>query len=138
MTVPTRFAVGDRLADLDLPPLTLATLQAYAEASGDHAAVHLDGDVARSFGFPDAIAHGLLVMAWLGRVVGDAVPPDRLKSFSARFAAPVLVGDLLTCSGRVEAVEDGLARIALSVVDGAGSVKIDGKAIILAAGDGAL
>jgi acyl dehydratase len=37
-------AAGDVLPPLDL--LTLAMLQAYADASGDHAAVHLDAEVA--------------------------------------------------------------------------------------------
>lgn len=135
MTGDLALAAGDTLAPLVLPPLTLETLRGYAEASGDHAEVHLDSAVARAFGFPDAIAHGLLVMAWLGRVVSDRFPPDQLRGFSARFLAPVLVGDALTCAGSVASVEevDGerFAHLDLAVTAGDGSVKLDGKAVIV-------
>lgn len=122
--------VGDEIAILQLPPLTLEMLQAYADASGDHAAVHLDDAEAKAFGFPSPIAHGLLVMAWMGRAVTDWASPRTLRAFNVRFVAPVVLGEALSCSGVVEAVEAGQAHLQLKVVDQAGALKLDGKAVV--------
>lgn len=124
--------VGADVVRLELPPLTLDVLQAYADASGDDAAVHLDEAEARAFGFPAPIAHGMLVMAWVARAVTDWSGPRALKAFNVRFMAPVLEGDQLTCTGTVVAVEEGRARLTLRVVDQAGGVKLEGAAQVLA------
>src|SRR5205814_5474907 len=87
--------VGDEVAVLELPAVTMEMLRGYAQASGDHAAVHLDDAEAKAFGFPAPIAHGLLVMAWLGRAVTDWATPRGLKGFNVRFVAPVILGDAL-------------------------------------------
>ena len=63
--------VGDVLPPLVLPPLDRATLALFAGASGDHNPIHIDIDVARRAGLPDVIGHGMLSMAWLGRLVTD-------------------------------------------------------------------
>ena len=59
----------------DLTPttyaVTRAALVAYAQASGDPNTIHQDPEVARSVGLPDVIAHGMLTMAYAGRVVTD-------------------------------------------------------------------
>ena len=44
----------------------------YAEASGDHFAIHLDDEFARSVGLPGRIVHGLCTMALAGRAVLEA------------------------------------------------------------------
>jgi len=56
--------------------MELAVLERYAAASGDHARIHLDDETARAAGFPGVIAHGLLVMAYLGRAVADGIPTE--------------------------------------------------------------
>ena len=66
--------VGDEIAPLALPPLTRATLALYAGASGDHNPVHIDIDFARAAGMPDVFAHGMLSMAWLGRLLTNWAP----------------------------------------------------------------
>jgi len=125
---------GAVLPPLCLPPLTLDTLKAYGQASGDNAEAHIDPEVARAMGFPDAFAHGLLTMAWLGRLLTDQAPAPFLKSYSVRFTAPVFVGEELTCSaviGSRESVADQLHFLLdLQVVNGEGAVKLAGKATI--------
>ena len=53
----------------------------------------------RQAGFPDVFSHGMLVMAYLGQALTDAVPPPRLRSFSTRFVAITQLGARLTCEG---------------------------------------
>ncbi|MFA5630378.1 MAG: MaoC/PaaZ C-terminal domain-containing protein [Porticoccaceae bacterium] len=125
---------GTVLPPLHLPPLTLDTLKTYAIASGDHAEAHVDPDVARAMGFPHAFAHGLLTMAWLGRLLTDQAPAPLLKSYSVRFTALVFVGEELTCSavvsGREADAEQVRFELDLQVVNGEGEVKLAGKATV--------
>ena len=97
----------------EFPPVTRATLALYAGASGDHNPVHIDSDVARGAGFPDVFAQGMLAMAYLGRLLTDTVPIDRIRSFSARFLAVTRLGDALVGTGTAEEAfaEGGEERI---------------------------
>jgi acyl dehydratase len=58
----------------DCPPISRATLALFAGASGDHNPIHIDLDVARSAGLDDVFAHGMLSMAYLGRLLTGWVP----------------------------------------------------------------
>jgi len=126
--------VGNTLPDLTLPPLTRGDLARYADASGDHAAVHLDDDYARAVGFPGVIAHGLLVMSYLGRVLSDWQPVDRLRGFSCRFVAVTLLGERLRCSGRIVALrqlgDEELADLELAVHNEVAELKLTGRATV--------
>ena len=61
--------VGTEIPALELPPITRTTLALYAGASGDHNPVHIDIDFAKKAGMPDVFAHGMLSMAYLGRML---------------------------------------------------------------------
>ena len=67
----------------------------FAEASGDPMRVHLDNDVARKFGLPGIICHGLCTMAMAGNAAIDTLGdrrPERMKRLAVRFAKPLLPG----------------------------------------------
>jgi acyl dehydratase len=129
--------VGETLPPLELPPLTRATLALYAGASGDHNPIHIDVDFARAAGMPDVFAHGMLSMAWLGRLLTNWAPQRDLREFSVRFSALTHVGERIVCTGRVaEKLERGgerLVRVAVSTANAAGEVKLSGDALIAAA-----
>jgi len=129
--------VGDALPPLSLPPLTRTTLALYAGASGDHNPMHIDIDFARAAGMPDVFAHGMLSMAWLGRLLTEWAPQRDLREWSVRFSAITHVGERIVCSGRVtEKLErDGepLIRVAVSTANEAGAIKLIGEALIAAA-----
>ena len=129
--------VGDALPPLSLPPLTRTTLALYAGASGDHNPMHIDIDFARAAGMPDVFAHGMLSMAWLGRLLTEWAPQRDLREWSVRFSAITHVGERIVCSGRVtEKLErDGepLIRVAVSTANEAGAIKLTGEALIAAA-----
>jgi acyl dehydratase len=123
-----------QLPDFNLPPLDLETLKRYADASGDQALIHLDAQVARAAGFPGVIAHGLLVMAYLGRALGDWYPNGQLREFGCRFMAATLLGDRLTCRGSVVSLTEEagkrVAELELNIIDQRGESKLKGTARI--------
>jgi acyl dehydratase len=127
-------AVGARIVHKEFPPITRHRLALYCGASGDHNPIHVDLDFAKQAGFPDVFSHGMLVMAYLGQALTDAVPPQRLRSFSTRFVAITQLGARLTCEGHVsELVEhngERCAKLALTTRDENGEIKLAGEAII--------
>jgi acyl dehydratase len=126
--------VGDRLVYKSFPPISRHQLALYCGASGDHNPIHVDLDFAKKAGFDDVFAHGMLVMAYLGRALTDVVAPSALRSFSTRFSAITQLGAQLTCEGNVvELLEvDGekRARLSLAAKDEKGEVKLAGEAVI--------
>ncbi len=122
--------VGTELPQLDLPPITRATLALFGGASGDPNEIHIDLDAARAAGFDDVFAQGMLSMAYLGRVLTGWVPQERILSYSVRFAAITPVHARPTCTGTVTAVADGVASIDLKVTLADGTVTLTGQAEI--------
>ena len=126
--------VGDPLPPLQLEPLTRLTLALYCGASGDHNPIHVDIDFAKKAGYADVFAHGMLSMAWLGRLLTNWVPQQRIREYGVRFTAITQVGESITCSGTVtEVFESGgerLARLSLQTANAAGQVKLQGDALV--------
>lgn len=122
--------VGSRLPPLSLPPVSRTGLALFAGASGDPNAIHLDIDVARSAGFDDVFAHGMLSMAYLGRLLTSWVPQEQIVSYGVRFAAITPIHGQPTCTGVVAAVTDGVARVGLAVTLADGTVTLTGHADI--------
>jgi acyl dehydratase len=86
----------------------------YAEASGDHNPIHLDGDFATTVGLPGIIAHGMLQMGILGTVAAEAAGGGgRLRRLYCRFAGMVEPGDAVTFA----ADDAGPGKLALSAVN---------------------
>jgi len=136
MTAPTydSVQVGDLLPALDLPPVDRTTLALFAGASGDHNPIHIDSDFARSAGMPDVFAHGMLGMAWVGRLLTRWTPQASLRRFDMRFQGITQLGDTISCRGRV--VEKLLlgnercVRVEVQSTSQAGHTKIAGEAIV--------
>ncbi len=132
-------AIGDEIPSFTAPPITRLQLALFAGAAADHNPIHVDDDAARAGGLPGVIAHGMLTMALLGRLVTRWAPQDRLRSFSARFVAMAFPGDVITCTGKVvgRTLVDGEERAELdlaahnqngaSVLVGKASVAIPGN-----------
>ena len=127
-------SVGTEIPALVLPPITRTTLALYAGASGDHNPVHIDIDFAKKAGMPDVFAHGMLSMAYLGRMLTNWQPQIKLKRFSNRFASITHLHDVITCSGKVvELIEesgDTLARCEIMAVKASGEQTLVGEALV--------
>ena len=93
--------VGQELPAFETPPLSRLTLALYCGASGDHNPIHVDIDYARAGGSPDVFAHGMLSMAFLGRLVTGWVPQSQVRKLGTRFTSITWVGDVITVSGKV-------------------------------------
>jgi acyl dehydratase len=126
--------VGTELPALELTPITRTTLALFGPASGDLNPIHLDIDVARSVGLDDVFAHGMLSMAYLGRLLANWVPQSRIRTFAVRFAAITPVHARPTCTGRVVSIEqvDGERRadLELAVTLADGTVTLTGTATV--------
>jgi acyl dehydratase len=115
------------LAEISYPVADDQTVR-YADASGDHFAIHLDDDFARSVGLPGKIVHGLCTMAFTGRAVLEAAgldDPRDIGRLAVRFSAPLFPGDVLTT--RVWRLDDGTYGFTASGSDGTHVIK-DGRA----------
>lgn len=126
--------VGTEIPALELSPISRYTLALYAGASGDHNPIHIDSDFAKSAGMPDVFAHGMLSMAYLGRMLTNWQPQSQLRKFGNRFAAITQLQDVITCSGKVvELIErDGetLARCEIQAVNADGEQTLVGEALV--------
>ncbi|MDN6861058.1 MaoC family dehydratase [Pseudomonas sp. CAN2814] len=126
--------VGDQLPELTLEPIDRTTLALFAGASGDHNRIHIDIDYARKAGMTDVFAHGMLSMAYLGRLLSNWVDQRQLRGFGVRFVGITHLGHRITCSGKVvekfEADGEQRLKVELQTASQYGDVKILGDAVI--------
>lgn len=126
--------VGDALPPLTLPAINRTTLALYAGASGDHNPIHIDIDFARKARMPDVFAHGMLSMAYLGRLLTNWVPQSKIRHFNARFVGITHLGNVVHCAGKVvERLEQNgeqLLRVEIQSANQYGETKILGDALI--------
>lgn len=128
--------VGDRLPVLSSGPVSRRTLALYAAASGYHNPLHIDIDAARAAGFEDVFPHGMLLMAYVGRLLTDWAGPRGIISFDVRFSSIAKVGDDITLEGEITALEPVggqlRATVAVTAKDQTGAVKLSGEAVLVA------
>ncbi|MFJ3259524.1 MaoC family dehydratase [Pseudomonas sp. NPDC086581] len=126
--------VGELLPPLTLAPINRTTLALFAGASNDHNAVHIDIDVARKAGMPDVFAHGMLSMAYLGRLLTQWVDQRQIRDFAVRFTGITHLGHVITCSGKVvekfEAEGERRIKLEIQTANQYGEVKILGDAVV--------
>ncbi|WP_343656846.1 MaoC family dehydratase [Paraburkholderia caribensis] len=126
--------IGDTLPPLTLEPVNRTTLALFAGASGDHNRVHIDTDYARKAGMPDVFAHGMLSMAYLGRLLTRWVDQRQLREFGVRFVGITHLGHQVTCTGRVvdKFEADGERRVKLEIqtANQYGEPRVVGEAVI--------
>ncbi|RWU17153.1 dehydratase [Pseudomonas alkylphenolica] len=126
--------VGESLPPLALPAINRTTLALFAGASGDHNAIHIDTDYARKAGMADVFAHGMLSMAYLGRLLTQWVDQRQLREFGVRFLGITHLGHQITCTGtvieRFEAQGEQRIKVEVSTTNQYGETKIVGDAVI--------
>lgn len=126
--------VGFELPALTLPAVNRTTLALYAGASGDHNQVHIDLDFARKARQPDVFAHGMLSVAYLGRLLTAWVPQQQIRSLAVRFTGITQLGHIPTCQGTVvellEVHGERRARLAIRCINQYGDEKLVGEATV--------
>jgi len=122
--------VGDELPKLVKNPVTLNQLVRYSGASGDFNPLHTDPKIGEMIGTGGVIAHGMLIMGFVGQLLSDYVGPAALRKFNVRFKGMTHLDDTITCTGTItEKTEvDGETRIAgrVQATDQNGDVKVTG------------
>jgi acyl dehydratase len=133
---PVALAEGDQMPTGTAGPMTRTDFVRYAGASGDFHPLHHDELYAKGFGLPSVFGMGLLHAGILGDHLARWVGPDNIRRFRIRFTGQVWPGDVLTLTGRVEAIEDTadgrLARLSLAVTRQTGDAAIVATAVVLA------
>jgi acyl dehydratase len=122
--------VGDTIPKLVKSPVSHLQLVRYAGASGDFNPLHTDPKFGELVGIGGIIAHGMLIMGFVGQLLSDYVGPTALRKFDVRFKGMTRLDDVITCTGTItEKYEaDGEARIAgkVQATDQNGDVKVAG------------
>jgi len=74
--------VGDEIPQLVKSPLQHLQLVRYAGASGDFNPLHTDPSVGETIGTGGIIAHGMLIMGFVGQMLSDYVGPQALRKLA--------------------------------------------------------
>ena len=125
--------MGYQIPAKNIGPFNQNDLVKYAKASGDFNPIHLDREFAKTMGFDNVIAHGMLIMAHLGKTIANSNYVSFLKHFSVQFCSVTRLDERLICKGEVSKIEKNdqkkIITLKLKVLNLAGEVKILGKMI---------
>ncbi|MCE9501507.1 MAG: MaoC family dehydratase [Leptospira sp.] len=125
---------GQELPEMKIGPITHADLVRYAGASGDFNPIHNDKEFAIAQGLDGTIAHGMLVMAYVGRFCSNWADQKQFKFFGIKFKAMTKPGQTLTCKGTVKRKkeENGekLVTVSVEAIDNLGEIKAGGDLVI--------
>ncbi|PYE12337.1 MaoC dehydratase-like protein [Williamsia limnetica] len=115
---PVDLEVGQSLDPRTVGPITQTDIVRFAGAGGDFNPLHHDGAYARESGLPGVISMGQMQAGMLAAWVSDLFHVEHVLAFSVRFAAPLLIGDILVLSGTVDNIvgagPEAVADLALS------------------------
>ena len=127
--------IGDTHSEVLVEDLKRTQIVQYAGASGDYNPLHTDEIFTTKIaGYPTVFAHGMLIMAYLGRALTNIIPQSNLKNLNTKFCSITNIGDVLTCSGSVSEVHNHNSKLMIvfdiMVADETGNIKIIGTATI--------
>ena len=117
--------------------VTEADIVLFAGITGDSNPVHLNQDYAAGTRFKGRIAHGMLAAGFISTVLGTRLPgPGTIYlSQSLAFKAPVRIGDTVTATATVAALDAQRKRATFQTVCRVGdTVVIEGEALVMVPG----
>src|SRR5689334_23358951 len=109
-----RTLVGQQIGQSDWVPVDQATIQAFADVTRDHYAIHVDPKQAAASTFSTTIAHGYYTLSLIGGLMQEIFTVDDCTVLNygiskARFPQAVPVGSRLRLSiGLTDLVHSGL------------------------------
>jgi len=115
--------VGEELAVGDWVTVDQATIDKFAEATGDRQWIHVDAERAKKGPFGTTIAHGFLTLSLLPRLAESAITIDDVRMGvnyglnRVRFPAPVPSGSRIRARMKLLAYDaiDGGAQLVMEV-----------------------
>jgi acyl dehydratase len=126
--------VGDAIPKLVKSPISHLQLVRYAGASGDFNPLHTDPKFGELIGIGGIIAHGMLIMGFVGQMLSDYFGPTVLRKFDVRFKGMTRIDDVITCNGTItekhEVDNEGRITGKVRATDQNGDVKITGTFVV--------
>ncbi len=114
--------------------ITEADILLFAAVSTDMNPVHLNAEAAKSSLFKERVAHGMLSAGLISAVLGTRLPgPGTIYlSQTLRFRAPVKIGDTVTATVEVTALDAEKKRATLrTICTVGGKPVIEGEAVVI-------
>ncbi|QRG70039.1 MaoC/PaaZ C-terminal domain-containing protein [Brevibacillus choshinensis] len=116
--------VGYELPLVEKGEITHTQLVRYAGASGDFNPIHTVVPFAEKVGLGGVIAHGMMIMGFIGQAIGTWFHPDQLLHFSVRFQAMTRPGERITVRGEVVGETGDTWKCQATAVNEAGEKKV--------------
>lgn len=120
--------------NLECGPVGALDLALFAAGAGDHNPLHLDPDVARAAGFERPVVHGMLTMAYVGRLFTQSFGAGSVRSLHTKFTGAALRGDCIRITATLQSQEGGVARYAVKAATLGGQPLVEGEARVAAGG----
>ena len=114
--------------------ITEADILLFAAVSGDTNPVHIDAEAAAASMFKQRIAHGMLSASLISTVLGTRLPgPGTIYlAQNLKFRAPVTIGQTVTATVEVTALDPAKKRATLSTTcTVAGKPVVEGEATVM-------
>lgn len=116
--------VGYSFEPLRKEEITHSQLVRYAGASGDFNPIHTVVPFAESAGLGGVIAHGMMIMGFVGQAIGQWFDVKDLAKFSVRFKAMTRPGEKISVHGRVVDEADNRWICEAEALNDEGEVKV--------------
>jgi acyl dehydratase len=114
-TAAAPVAVGSTAPPKDFGPMTTRMFVRYSGASGDLNPMHYDDQAARSAGYPSVFSQGMHSAGLLAGYAVEWLGAANVRRFRVRFREQVWPGDVLTCTGRVTAIDEVTGGLLVTV-----------------------
>ena len=111
-------------------PVTALDLSLYAASSGDHNPLHLDHEVANAAGFDHPVVHGMLSMAYAGRLLTQQFGADSVVYLHTRFTGVAQRGQVLHLCATLDQADNQLGHYTLKISNDQGQELVTGTARI--------
>lgn len=116
--------VGYSFAPLRKEEITHSQLVRYAGASGDFNPIHTVVPFAESAGLGGVIAHGMMIMGFVGQAIGQWFDVKDLAKFSVRFKAMTRPGEKISVHGRIVDEKENRWFCEAEAINDEGEVKV--------------
>ncbi len=114
--------------ELNCGPVAAIDLALFAAASGDHNPLHLDAEVARAAGFDRPVVHGMLTMAYAGRLFTQHFGAVSVKHLHTRFTGVAKLGNTVRLQASLTEVVNDQAHYSLKATNDDGVELVTGSA----------
>lgn len=114
--------------------ITEADILLFAAVSLDTNPVHMNAEAAAVSVFKERVAHGMLSAGLISAVLGTQLPGAGTiyRAQTLQFRRPVKIGDTVTATAEVTALDAGKKRATLKTVcTVAGKIVIEGEATVM-------